>query len=151
FDAPSNYYASAGTDPAGVSPLVGPLADPGKPFLGNLGSFNGLDWQGTLSALNGSAGGTWLNLSGVTAQDGHAIAGVNYVKFVVPNAPALDPNTGNPMLMMIDAVVGTSGPPSGGTGAVRLTTSNIQHAIPGLTIPASGAGSLTIAGTPTAA
>ena len=39
----------------------------------------------------------------------------------------------------------------GGTGTVTLSVINIQGAIPGLTVPASGAGSLTITGTPTAA
>ncbi len=40
---------------------------------------------------------------------------------------------------------------TGGTGAVNLTVSNIQNAIPGLTIQATGTGSLNISGTPTAA
>ncbi len=40
---------------------------------------------------------------------------------------------------------------SGGTGTITLTVSNIQNPIPGLTIPASGTGSLHITGTPTAA
>ena len=40
---------------------------------------------------------------------------------------------------------------SGGTGTVTLAVSNIQGAIPGLTVPSSGTGSLAISGTPTAA
>ena len=40
---------------------------------------------------------------------------------------------------------------SGGTGTVGLAASNIQGAIPGLTVPASGTGSLVVSGTPTAA
>ena len=40
---------------------------------------------------------------------------------------------------------------SGGTGSVALAVSNIQNAINGLTVPASGSGSLSITGTPTAA
>ena len=39
----------------------------------------------------------------------------------------------------------------GGTGTVTLAVSNVQGAIPGLTVPASGTGSLAISGTPTAA
>ena len=39
---------------------------------------------------------------------------------------------------------------SGGTGTVTLAVSNIQNAIPGLTVPAGGTGSLAISGTPTA-
>ena len=40
---------------------------------------------------------------------------------------------------------------SGGTGTMTLAVSNIQNAIAGLAVPASGTGSLTISGTPTAA
>ncbi len=39
----------------------------------------------------------------------------------------------------------------GGTGTVTLAVSNIQNAIPGLSVPASGTGNLGITGTPTAA
>ena len=39
---------------------------------------------------------------------------------------------------------------SGGTGTLALTVSNIAGAIPGLTVPASGTGSLVVSGTPTA-
>ena len=38
----------------------------------------------------------------------------------------------------------------GGTGRIGLAVSNIQNAIPGLTVPASGIGSVAISGTPTA-
>ena len=40
---------------------------------------------------------------------------------------------------------------SGGTGTLTLAVSNIQGAIAGLTVPASGTGSLVVTGTPTAA
>jgi hypothetical protein len=39
----------------------------------------------------------------------------------------------------------------GGLGPITLVVSNVQNAIPGLNVPASGNGSLTISGTPTAA
>jgi hypothetical protein len=149
FDNPSNVYAGAATDPEGNSPGVS-LADPGKPCLGNLDSFNGLNWQQTLNVLNGSTGGTWLNLSGVTDEHGAPIAGVNYIEFMVPGTLPTDPNTGNPEIMMLDAVVGTSGTASGGTGAVNLAVSNLQNPIAGLTVQPTGTGSLSITGTPTA-
>ncbi len=38
----------------------------------------------------------------------------------------------------------------GGTGAITLTVSNIQNAIPGLNVPASGTGTLAVTGIPTA-
>ena len=40
---------------------------------------------------------------------------------------------------------------SGGTGSVTLAVSNIQNAIAGLIVPASGSNTLRITGTPTAA
>ena len=40
---------------------------------------------------------------------------------------------------------------SGGTGTLTLAVSDIQGAIPGLTVPANGTGSLGLSGTPTAA
>ena len=154
FSSPSNIDTGAATDPEGGSPGVGPAANPGKPFLGSLSSFNGLDWPGTLAVLNGSAGGTWLNLSGVTDENGHPITGVNYIKFSVPTNPPLDPNTGNPELMMVDAVVGTNNSTgisaSGGAGDIKLTVGGVKHAIAGLTIQRSGTNNLTIGGTPRA-
>ena len=154
FSNPSNINTGAATDPEGGSPGVGPAANPGKPFLGSLSSFNGQNWQGTLAELNGSAGGAWLNLNGVTDENGNPISGVNYIQFTVPGAPPLDPGTGNPEIMTVDAVVGTNSNASisanGGTGAVALTVSNVQHPIAGLVVPASGTNGLNISGTPTA-
>jgi len=152
FSSPSNIDTGAATDPEGASPGVGPAANPGQPFLGSLSSFNGLNWQQTLGVLNGSAGGTWLNLSGVKNANGKPITGVNYIKFSVPSDPPLDPNTGNPELMMVDAVVGFNGgssiSASGGTGNIRLIVSNVRNPIAGLTIPRSSINSLTIGGAP---
>jgi hypothetical protein len=110
FSNPSNYYTGEATDPEGGTPGVGPLANQGQPFLGSLSSFNGEDWQQTLATLDGSAGGTWLNLSGVTDENGNPIAEVNYIAFDVPADLPLDPSTGNPEIMMVDAVVGIAVP-----------------------------------------
>jgi hypothetical protein len=152
FDNPSNYFAGSTTDPEGLTPGVGPLANPGKPFLGSLSSFNGENWNQTLATLNGSAGGTWLELSGVTDENGAAITGVNYIKFLVPSNPPVDANTGIPELMMVDCVVGTSSDTgitaASDSGDVNLSLSSIQNAIPGLNVPTSGTNSLTITGTP---
>ncbi len=95
FNNPSNYYAdvsgpyatTAGTTPANF----------GQPFTGTLASFNGLDFQQTLAQLNGSAGGTWLNL---TPAANAGLTGVNYIKFNVP--------TGAVIPLYVDAVVGTN-------------------------------------------
>jgi uncharacterized protein (TIGR03067 family) len=110
FNNPSNYYAGAATDPEGGSPGVGPAANQGQPFLGSLSSFNGETWQQTLATLNGSAGGTWLNLSGVTDEHGNPINEVNFIVFSVPNNPPIDPNTGTADILMLDAVVGIAVP-----------------------------------------
>ncbi|HEX3152473.1 MAG TPA: putative Ig domain-containing protein [Gemmataceae bacterium] len=147
FNSPSNYAAGPATGPEGLAPGVGPLADPGKPFLGGLSSFSGLNWQNTLANLSGSAGGTWLNLSGLTDPGGHPLTAVNFIKFSVPMTPPGDPNTGNPELMMVDAVVGLSDAPAGGTGKITLKT-QVQTSVPGLIIPASATGSFAITGVP---
>ena len=52
-------------------------ADWSRPFTGTLASFNGQNWSGTLAVLDGSAGGTWLDVTGVLPQ------GANFVKFDV--------------------------------------------------------------------
>jgi hypothetical protein len=121
FSNPSNYYAGSATDPEGLSPGVGPTADPGEPFLGSLSSFDGQNWQGTLNVLNGSAGGTWLNLKGVTDGHGNPITGVNYIQFVVPSGE----------LMMVDAVVGLNNsmsPIPGATGPTYTTSTLMNNA-----------------------
>ena len=115
-----------------------------------MNSFNGLNWQNMLATLNGSAGGTWLNLTGITDENGVPITGVTYIQFVVPATPPLDPNTGNPEILMLDAVVGTSGPASSSASEVTLSVANVQNAIPGLNVPTTATGSLNITGTPTA-
>ncbi len=143
FSNPSNYYAGPATDPEGLSPGVGPAANPGQPFLGSLSSFNGQDWQGTLAVLNGSAGGTWLNLTGITDGHGTPITGVNYIKFVVPSNPPLDPNTGNPEIMMVDAVVGTNLPITADAGGPYLIAEGQPLTLDGSASTDPNGGSLT--------
>jgi hypothetical protein len=80
FDIPSNYYSQGITTP-GNPTVSGTLveADFNKPFNGTLDSFDGETWPQMLSTLDGSAGGTWLDLSGLP------ISGVNYVEFKADN------------------------------------------------------------------
>jgi hypothetical protein len=152
FNSPSNYDAGTATDPEGLTPGVAPAADPSQPFLGSLNSFDSENWQSTLATLNGSAGGTWINLTGVTDQNGNPITGVNYVKFAVPANPPLDPKTGNPEIMMVDAIVGRSNIPGisafGGLGNITLSVAGIQGTVPGLVVSPTGTNTLTITGTP---
>ncbi len=63
FDAPANYFANASNPFLSSTPSPAVLADFGKPFAGSLSTFDGLDWQQTLAALDGSGGGTWLDFS----------------------------------------------------------------------------------------
>jgi hypothetical protein len=78
FDIPQNYYANA-TDPYQFpAPDPGIVADFGKPFTGSLNSFDGENFSQVLSTLDGSAGGSWLDLSG------SGLTEINYIQFSEP-------------------------------------------------------------------
>lgn len=93
FDNPSNYYLDT-TPSAGFQPLGTQIANQSKPFLGNLSSFSGQTFSQIRTTLNGSAGGTWIDLSG------SGLPSVNYVRFTNP--------TGSTYRTVIDAVSGMS-------------------------------------------
>lgn len=77
FDLPSNYYSQGVTTP-GYQPAPGTIvADFFKPFTGALSDFDGKNWPQILSLLDGSGGGTWLDLTGVPYPS------VNYIRFDV--------------------------------------------------------------------
>jgi hypothetical protein len=50
-----------------------------KPFNSSLSDFSGLSYTQILSLLDGSAGGTWLDLAGT------GLSSVNYIRFDVPS------------------------------------------------------------------
>ena len=76
---PANYYANADTTSINTPPPTNPVfADFGKPFTGTLADFNGETYAQTLTTLGGSAGGTWLDLSGT------GLAQVGYIRFSEP-------------------------------------------------------------------
>lgn len=77
FANPTNYYTD--TPIRGYSQAAG-VAHGSQyiPFTGTLASFNGETYAQILTTLNGSDGGTWLDLSGT------GLATVNDVRFVVP-------------------------------------------------------------------
>ncbi len=78
FDLPTNYWADL-AGPPGTQTTGGTIvADFGKPFEGTLSSFTGLDWTAAKTLLNGSAGGTWFDVSGL------GLTSLNYVRFSVP-------------------------------------------------------------------
>jgi hypothetical protein len=61
FELPGNYFTNAGPFDS-AAPANPQFADFGKPFTGGLTDFNGKIYSQILATLNGSAGGTWLNL-----------------------------------------------------------------------------------------
>lgn len=82
FDMPSTYYLEAGlmnssAMESGV-PTSPAVADYGKPFEGTASDFIGKDGQGVVDTLDGSAGGTWLDLSGT------GLSAVGYIRFTDP-------------------------------------------------------------------
>ena len=77
FDNPTNAYTDTRIEnysaPLGTRP-----ADFGKPFTGTLSDFAGETYEQMLTRLAGSAGGTWLDVSGT------GLSSVQYVRFEVP-------------------------------------------------------------------
>ncbi|MEE9213006.1 MAG: PEP-CTERM sorting domain-containing protein [Phycisphaeraceae bacterium] len=62
FNIPANFYTNAG--PYDAAPPASPQhADFGKPFAGSLADFDAKSYAGILSVLDGSGGGTWLDIS----------------------------------------------------------------------------------------
>jgi MYXO-CTERM domain-containing protein len=93
-----------------VPPANPQVADFGKPFTpaGGLAAFDGLDWNGVLGVLNGSGGGTWLDLSAA------GLPQVGYIRLSVPVS-------GTGANFEVDAVVianGKVGPAIGGGSTV---------------------------------
>ena len=76
---PANYYTNTDTTNVNAAPPANPmLADFGKPFTGSLSAFNGETYAQILTTLNGSAGGTWLDLSAT------GLSEVGYIRFSEP-------------------------------------------------------------------
>jgi hypothetical protein len=93
FDIPTNGYTDLASPFSEVPGTV--ESDFLKPFAGTLSDFNGLRYAPEmLSLLNGSAGGKWLDLSGV------ALSQVGYVRFSVPD----DGDAGTSLNFEIDGV-----------------------------------------------
>ena len=65
FDLPHTYYLNpeALTSSSNAVPADPIEADFGKPFDAELSDFDGLTFEGIATLLDGSAGGTWLDLS----------------------------------------------------------------------------------------
>jgi hypothetical protein len=116
FNIPGNYYANAAnSDAVPASPVV---ADFGKPFTGSLSSFDNQNLGQILTMLDGSAGGTWLNLDSVPED----VTQIGFVRF---SDPLAGPGAFNPddHTLDIDAVAINSnyvGAPTPEPGAAAL-------------------------------
>jgi hypothetical protein len=92
FTEPSNYYSDI-SGPYSITP-GSQIADFAKPFVQPTddpwGVFDGDNFAQTVAALNGSAGGTWFDLSGT------GLSSIDYVRFTV----------GDGQNMFVDAVTG---------------------------------------------
>ncbi|MCG3181734.1 MAG: hypothetical protein BIFFINMI_04134 [Phycisphaerae bacterium] len=78
FDIPANFY----TDSGPFDSVRGTQeADFGKAFVpaGGLSAFDGLDNSGILTLLDGSGGGTWIDLGGT------GLSQIQYIRFSVPD------------------------------------------------------------------
>jgi hypothetical protein len=83
FDVPTNYFNSTSIGPDGVyapdTVAAGtPVADFSKPFPGTLASFSNESWNQVITTLDGSSGGTWLNVAGT------GLNSIDYIQFTVP-------------------------------------------------------------------
>jgi hypothetical protein len=76
FDLPGNYFLNAGPFDS-TAPASPQFADFGKPFSGVLSDFDGLAYPQILDRLDGSAGGTWLDLDSLPVE----VQQIGYVRF----------------------------------------------------------------------
>src|SRR5208282_788494 len=78
LNIPENYYTNAGNPYQFPAPSPTDLANFGQPFTGTLDSFDGESFSQILTTLNGSAGGTWLDLSNTGLNE------INFIQFSEP-------------------------------------------------------------------
>jgi hypothetical protein len=82
FANPTNYYTDVRIENYSA-PLGSAAADFSRPFTGTLADFGGLTYEQIVALLDGSAGGTWLDVSGT------GLSSVRYVRFDVPQGSRL--------------------------------------------------------------
>ncbi len=126
FDIPANYYTNATA--YNVDPPEPPqVADFCKPFdpPGGLSAFDGLNFAQILALLDGSGGGTWLDLSP------SGLAQVGYIRFSVAD----DSDAGTELNFDVDAVCIANGKEGAPVGAAPVS----EPAALGLVAAAFGA------------
>ena len=106
FQNPTNYYLD-GEITAYKEALGTQAANPFQPFTGTLASFNGQTLDQARATLAGSAGGTWIDLSG------SGLSFVNDVRFSIP--------AGTTNRLILDAVTGVPEPTSVGLALAGVT------------------------------
>jgi len=103
FANPTNYYTDVRIENY-WAPLGSATADFSRPFTGTLSDFGGLTYEQIVALLDGSAGGTWLDVSGT------GLSSVQYVRFDVPQGSRL----------VVDAVTAVPEPSMGALLALPL-------------------------------
>jgi hypothetical protein len=99
FTNPTNFYTDVTIDNYSA-PLGGAAADFSKPFTGTIDSLAGLTYPQIVQLLDGSAGGTWLDVTPA------GLASVQYVRFDVP--------AGETQRLVLDAVTAVPEPAAAG-------------------------------------
>jgi hypothetical protein len=82
FGNPTNYYTDVRIENYSA-PLGSQVADFSSSFTGTLSSFNGLTYEQMVALLDGSAGGTWLDISST------GLSSARFVRFDVPEGSRL--------------------------------------------------------------
>ena len=95
FGNPTNFYTDVEITNYSAPPGAA-AADFSKPFTGTLASFDGLTYAQMVQLLGGSAGGTWIDVSGA------GLSTVQYVRFDVP--------AGDGQRLVLDAVTAVPEP-----------------------------------------
>jgi hypothetical protein len=146
FNIPENYYANADNPYQLPAPSPAVLADFGQPFTGTLDSFDGEDFSQILQTLNGSAGGTWLDLSGT------GLTQINYIQFSEP--AGVVPDTSFLALEAVSASNAAVPEPASSIALLAiggLCCRRIRHRKIGLSVLALIAGLFSLASVSTAA
>ncbi len=133
---------------AGYNQTINATGGMGSLTFGSTGTLPtglSLSMDGILSGTPTAAGGFSFT---VTATDSLGATGSQNFTVTINPAVILNPGVLPPGL--VNAAYNQTISASGGTGNVTLAVSNVSGAIPGLTVPSGGTGSLAVTGTPTA-
>jgi hypothetical protein len=113
FTLPANAYTNIADPFATSAPSAAVESDFGKPFTQPLSAFGGLNLSQAVALLDGSGGGTWLD---VTPASG--LGSFQFVRFSIPGAGI----TGSENVVYIDSIVAANAavPEPGMIGAIAM-------------------------------